>query len=85
MAALSPGASLPLSGSTVLRIFLLWPDLLSGKWRVTFDALAGPLWGRARDARKRTLWMESCLEASSTTKEDGLSGIVPRSIYKMSL
>jgi hypothetical protein len=30
MAALSPGASLPLSGSIVLRVFRLWPGWLGG-------------------------------------------------------
>jgi len=41
MAALSPGTSLSLSGSTVLRVSFV-SDILGGKWSVIFAALAGP-------------------------------------------
>jgi len=85
MAALSPGASLPLSSSTVVRIFPLWPGLLGGMLSVIFACRARPPWGWERVARISALWMESCLEAASTTKGDGLSGFVPQSISRMDL
>ena len=46
-------------------------------WSVSFADRAGPPWGWKRVARSSALWMESCLEVASTTKGDGLSGIVP--------
>ena len=73
-----PGASLSLRGSTVLWVFLLWPDLLFGKWMVIFDALAGPPWRRARDARKSAIWIESCMEAPFTA---GGGGAIGRGVY----
>ena len=77
IAALSPGASLLRSGSTVGRVFLLWPGRLGGMWRVIFAVLAGSPWEWARDARKGALYMESCLEAPSTTR----GGMACRGIY----
>ncbi len=81
MAALSPGASLPLSGSTVVWIFLLWHGLLGGMWSDIFDDYAGASWRWERVTRTS----EKCLKAASTTKGDGLSGIVPQSISRMDL
>ncbi len=43
MATVSPGASLPLSGSTVVLIFLLWPGRLGGMCSVIFAERADPL------------------------------------------
>ncbi len=45
--------------------------------------LRGPPWKWARAARKKALRMESCLEVLSTTRGDGLSGIVPQSLPMM--
>ena len=88
MAALSPWASLPLRGSTVVRTFFL-PDRLvvvrvlplGEKWREILGARAGSLWGRARGAWRSALSIKSCLEAPSTIKGEVLLGIVPQSIF----
>ncbi len=85
MTAVSPGASLPLSGSTVVWIFLLWPGRLGGIWSVIFAERAGPTWVWDRDARSIALWIESCFEAEFVIKGDGFSGIVIRSISIMDL
>ena len=42
MVAVSPGVSLPLSGSTVVWIFLFCPGLLGGMWSVIFAGRVGP-------------------------------------------
>ncbi len=85
MAAVSPGASLSLSGSTLVWNFLLWPGRLGGMCSVIFAERAGPPWGLGRDARNIAPWMESCLEAASTIRGDGLSGNVPQSNSKIYL
>ena len=41
--------------------------------------------GIATRARSSALWIESCLEAASTTMGGGLSGIFPQSISKIDL
>ena len=83
MAALSSRASLPLRGSTVVRVFLLRPDLLGGVCKAILAARAGSPWGWARDARWSALWMQSYFEAMFTTRGDMLSGIEPQSVSKM--
>jgi len=83
IATVLPGASLPVSGSTVVWIFLLCPGLLCGMWSFIFAERAGPPWGWERVARNLALWMESCLETASTTKGGVLSGIVPHYISRM--
>jgi hypothetical protein len=83
MAALSPGASLPLNIFTVVWLFLLWPDRRRVMWGLIFVVRAGLPWGWDPDARMSDLWMECCLEAASTTKRGGFLGIEPQSISKI--
>jgi len=85
MTAVSPGASLPLRGSTVVWIFLLRPGRFCGMCSAIFVVLAGSPWGWVRDARSSALWMEICLEAASTGKGNGLLEMVPKSTSKIDL
>ena len=85
MTPVSPGASLLLRGSIVVWIFILWPCRLCEMCSVIFADLAGFPWGWDRDARSNALWMESCLEAASTTKGISLSGMIPQSTFNMDL